>query len=73
MRKRRGIDQIVDGDHLDVGTLLVGGAKHAPADAAEAIDRYSYRHADLVLFLGDVLGRLRNRAHTAPATTLAAM
>src|ERR1700733_914074 len=48
MRKRRGIDEIVDGDHLDVGTLLVGGAEHAPADAAEAIDRYSYRHENLV-------------------------
>jgi hypothetical protein len=42
MRQRRGIDKIVDGDHLDVGTLLVGGAQHAPADAAEAVDGYSY-------------------------------
>src|ERR1700733_1398478 len=67
MRKRRGIDEIVDGDHLDVGTLLVGGAKHAPADAAEAIDRYSYRHQNLVSLgrcSGDseiVLMRLRPR------------
>jgi hypothetical protein len=42
MRQRRGIDEIVDGDHLEVGTLLVGGAQHAAADAAEAIDGYSY-------------------------------
>src|ERR1700733_14588564 len=67
MRKRRGIDQIVDGDHLDVGTLLEGGAKHAPAHAAEAIDRYSYRHQNLVslgMYSGDseiVLMRLRPR------------
>src|SRR3984885_11074643 len=34
MGKRRRIDEIVDGDHLDVGTLLGGGAKHAPRDCA---------------------------------------
>src|SRR3984885_5047898 len=67
MRKRRGVDEIVDGHHLDVGTLLVGGAKHAPAHAAEAIDRCSYRHQNPVslgMYSGDseiVLMRLRPR------------
>src|ERR1700730_13727787 len=44
MRERGGIDEIVDGDDLDVCILFVGGAEHAPADAAEAINRYSYWH-----------------------------
>ena len=48
MRERGGVDEIVDGDHLDVCILLVGGAEHASADTAEAVDRYSYWHQNLV-------------------------
>jgi hypothetical protein len=48
MRERGGVDEIVDGDYLDVRILLVGGPEHAPADTAEAIDRYSNWHQNLV-------------------------
>jgi hypothetical protein len=39
-----GVDQVVDGDHLDIGTALVGGAQKAPSDPSESVDPNSYRH-----------------------------
>src|SRR5262249_49941176 len=48
VRERRGVDQVVDGNDLDVGVALVGGAHETPADAAEPVDGYTYGHDYLV-------------------------
>ena len=48
---RVGLDraEIVDADHLDLGVLvLVSGAQHQAADAAETVDRNPYRHGSLL-------------------------
>ena len=37
-----GVGEVVDGDDLEVGVLLVGGAQNAASDAAEAVDGDSY-------------------------------
>ena len=44
MCQRRRVGDVVDGDDLDVGAMLVGGADDASADAAEAIDGDTSRH-----------------------------
>ena len=45
MRERGGVGHVVDGDDLEIGAALDGGAQHAPSDAAEAIDADASRHA----------------------------
>ena len=41
---RRGRD-VVDGDDLELGGTLSGGAQHVASDAAEAVDANSHSHA----------------------------
>ena len=45
VRERGGVGDVVDGDDLEIGAALEGGAQHAPSDAAEAIDADTSRHA----------------------------
>ena len=42
---RLGIDEVVDGEPLDVGPALVGGPEDVPADPSEAVDTDTYSHA----------------------------
>jgi hypothetical protein len=70
MRRRLGIDQVVDGDHLDVGAALVGGAQDAPSDPPESVDCNAYRHlmtslTVVVLFNGTPGRQPRNRGQSA--------
>ena len=39
-----GVGEVVDGDDLDVRTLLEGGAEEVTADAAEAVDTNAGGH-----------------------------
>ena len=46
VRQGGGIGEIVDGNEVEVSdALLLGGAKHLAADAAEAVDAYANSHS----------------------------
>src|SRR5205814_1063965 len=59
--ERLGIGEVVDGDPLDVGPLLLRGAEHVAADATETVDPDPYGHA-FVPLLYDVRKRARRPA-----------
>src|SRR6185312_16278859 len=44
MSSRRRVGDVVGGDPLDVGALLVRRAEDVPPDAPEAVDPHAYRH-----------------------------
>ena len=48
----RGIGEVVNGDHLDVGLALVGGAQEAAAGPAQPVDGDTYGHENLVSWWG---------------------
>jgi hypothetical protein len=45
---RLEVAEVVDGDDVDVGALLLGGPEEVPSDPTEPVDTDPYRHVCLL-------------------------